>query len=1083
MLQRLVFFLVIMTASVFATIHLATPVTAEQTIYQSFDFTGADGASVPGMVSNMKIKDNQLYYDGLGEKWNDFGGEYGTLMMSYDFKFSAFDTSGSGNNFGFDFNTGNGADRKRVNLDIRSSSGSASNAIYMTVATVGQSWTDNASNRLNRATPVYNLNQTYRLSIVFDKVMIGTTEKYVISAFIDNVWFLEVEYAPNVMTAIKGFALFARNAGNIYFDNLVLESVPDVLPDGSRRRSEVGKLYSAYSFDNLNTSAMVPGFAEGNFRPTAGGEYTSTYGSLTGHQYNKFHVHANYSASTNLNPQEGVFSVDAKIANRGTFNRFSIDFNAGNYASGKEYRLNVNIHSNGNAYMDLSVLNPGSTLAASWNDSANTITRNLKLSFDTYYTYKLYFEKNASGYYVLSAYVDDVLALEYTTAVTSMGTQNVQMFGLIVSPISDAGGANTSDVTFDNLYIAALKDRYVDGSALRKSGATKTYANYTFETNGTVPLFADKENSGFVLSNGVLKSATTNQFNVAKFLTAVNEFAFSTDVKSIGAGTGGLRIGYDTATFYDIHFGFTAGGGSVTVYQGDNRYYNNSTAHGGTKFNPGLTPDTVHRIGVIVETIDGSTSNLAVFVNGVCVIEAVVPKLSAGRLGLTSNNSDIEFDNVTVTAVGASSYYDGSAKRVGGTPQALGVLINYSGERGVATKTYVGSDTITLTSNVYQRNASATYQWRVNGNNVNGATSATVTLSPSDYFTGSTVTVDLLVNGSVQSNVLTFTVKTINISLTSVFDGENPPLEMTLTNVAYGTKMALEPQTQSGYQFAYWVVNGVVRRELAQNHQFVVTSQMNIQAIFAPEGRYAVVFLDSNGKLLDTQYVLPGATASDPSISLPNKPGLAVATPKWRSTVGATTLSNIQNHTVYILQYVKTSEATFTLAVTNGSGAGSYAFNDVATVAAEEDSEGYVFLRWEDGNGQILSYERSYAFTMLSNRTVVAVYGASSGNVGAVVSISADLGLRSTYSSYLGQFEVPEGAIVLEYGILTAASGTTITLSSPGITIHQANRHFEPTGEFLLSIPSAGHSVARAYLVFQIGDDVFTVYSNPVIRS
>jgi hypothetical protein len=643
------------------------------------------------------------------------------------------------------------------------------------------------------------------ITIIFDKTMIGQVEKYVLSGFINNVWFVEKEYTMSA-SKIEGFALFARNNGQYYFDNLSIEAVPDVYPDGSFRRANVGMLYSAFSFDGLSTTAMVRGFSEGNFRPTTSGEYATTFGTLTNDSYNKFHINPEFPDSVLLNPTEGVISVDAKIANRGTFNRFAIDFNFGNYGIGNEYRLNVNIHGNGNSYMDLNKLTTGQ-VAKTWEASPSTIVNNIKLSFNTYYTYKLYYEINAAGFYVLSVFVDDVLVLEHVTATTAMGPTNVKGFGLVVNRISDTSGDFTSDVTFDNLYIAALQDRYVDGSALRKTNATRQYARYTFESNGTHPLFAEKEGSGFVLDSGKIKTASTNEFNVMKFLSRLDEFAFDVDIIANGDGTGGLRFGYDTAMFFDVHFQFNAGGGTVTVYQGEHRYQNFDANKGGKVMNPGLYPDVSTRIGVIVETLSPTLSNLAVFVNGVCVIETVVDKVPAGRFGVVSNNSDIAFDNLLITALGESTYYDGTELRLTGTPSLDRVYIHFDGWMRSDVE-FGTNQIINVSSGSYPIAIPITsMQWRINGIPLEGATQSRLSLTAMDYFGLGTLTVDCVYNGDVISNPLTFFVS--YDSITGVLIESDQVLQTVLETALLSASFTPTENTNPNPTVT-WRVNGSV---------------------------------------------------------------------------------------------------------------------------------------------------------------------------------------------------------------------------------------------------------------------------------
>ena len=63
----------------------------------------------------------------------------------------------------------------------------------------------------------------------------------------------------------------------------------------------------------------------------------------------------------------------------------------------------------------------------------------------------------------------------------------------------------------------------------------------------------------------------------------------------------------------------------------------------------------------------------------------------------------------------------------------------------------------------------------------------------------------------------------------------------------------------------------------------------------------------------------------------------------------------------------------FVVTVTGGTGAGTYAQGESATVTAE-DKEGKVFKGWKDASGKIVSTNKSYTFTVTEATTLTAVY-------------------------------------------------------------------------------------------------------------
>ncbi|MFW6319845.1 MAG: hypothetical protein ACOC1L_06625, partial [Bacillota bacterium] len=112
---------------------------------------------------------------------------------------------------------------------------------------------------------------------------------------------------------------------------------------------------------------------------------------------------------------------------------------------------------------------------------------------------------------------------------------------------------------------------------------------------------------------------------------------------------------------------------------------------------------------------------------------------------------------------------------------------------------------------------------------------------------------------------------TYDVTVNARFDNDN--IDVGGTNElaqSYGTKVTLDtnlPADPGGdtYTFAFWIVNGVARYDLAQNHEFIITGDMDIEAVYSKSTEHAVIFMDTNGKVLDTQYVLDGESAEDPS--------------------------------------------------------------------------------------------------------------------------------------------------------------------------------------------------------------------------
>lgn len=322
----------------------------------------------------------------------------------------------------------------------------------------------------------------------------------------------------------------------------------------------------------------------------------------------------------------------------------------------------------------------------------------------------------------------------------------------------------------------------------------------------------------------------------------------------------------------------------------------------------------------------------------------------------------------------------------------------------------------------------------------------------------------------------------ITIQIQSIFDAQNT-IESQMTNQVRGSVVSIQPSSQSDYAFSFWIVNGVVRPELPETHSFIVTSQMNLVAVFHKTTplTHTVLFVDSNGKVLDTQFVLDGEAANEPStrstspITLPVKPGFDHAETKWMALDETTSLSNITSSRVYILQYEKSTETTHTLTVHNGSGSDTYAYNQIATITANAAPEGQVFSHWQE-DGTIISTQATFSFTLLKDREIQAIFSATPVASLPRVIMSEGIGLRDGYRSFLGQFYVPAGYTLVEYGFLTKSDGPVADINTLGVVIKQSNKYNVQTKEFLMSLTNESHNGVRAYLAVKNSENNVEYY-------
>ena len=316
---------------------------------------------------------------------------------------------------------------------------------------------------------------------------------------------------------------------------------------------------------------------------------------------------------------------------------------------------------------------------------------------------------------------------------------------------------------------------------------------------------------------------------------------------------------------------------------------------------------------------------------------------------------------------------------------------------------------------------------------------------------------------------------TINVSITSIFNEENNQIEMLLEDQIYGSKITVDSifNNIEGNTFAFWVVNGAIRYDLPLNHEFLVTSKLTLQAVFSPDDKHVVLFMDSNGLLLDVKFVANGATVTFTG-TIPSKPGMVVSSNMWSGS-----LTNVTNDKVLVLQYELLVDQVYEINVINGSGSGEYQFNSFVTATANPAAEGQYFNYWLV-NGDIVSYDEQLIFSALENSAVEAVFSNSPIFKKPIVTMSGNLNLpdREGYMSFKGKFYIPEHYELVEYGMIASDVYTDMVLGNPLVEVKQGLQHTESSNEWLMSFSELSYSYVRAYLVVRnTQNELLVVYS------
>lgn len=328
----------------------------------------------------------------------------------------------------------------------------------------------------------------------------------------------------------------------------------------------------------------------------------------------------------------------------------------------------------------------------------------------------------------------------------------------------------------------------------------------------------------------------------------------------------------------------------------------------------------------------------------------------------------------------------------------------------------------------------------------------------------------------------------VSISVKAYFDNENKNISQDSISLKYAQNrvISLEDDIEgaNGYTFAYWIVNGFVRTDLSQNHSFIAVQGLEIVAVFVPNGYKVVVFADANNSVLkidglyQVNYVQNGGNANPPSTVGYSKPGYTIPVENpW-----SVSLLNINANAIAKINYVVGNSNTYTLSVENGTGAGTYNFNEVVAVSADAAPLNQVFVYWQE-DGSILSYNPNIEITILKNRSLVAVYSATPIEKQNLIHVSQPLALRTGYLSFVGKLEKIDNFQIVEYGLIASTGSTEITLNSSNITKYRSENLTVDTNEFLITVQKRFYAIRGYYILRNLENELEIVYSSMVYFS
>ncbi len=219
--------------------------------------------------------------------------------------------------------------------------------------------------------------------------------------------------------------------------------------------------------------------------------------------------------------------------------------------------------------------------------------------------------------------------------------------------------------------------------------------------------------------------------------------------------------------------------------------------------------------------------------------------------------------------------------------------------------------------------------------------------------------------------VANFSLKSYDITATVTPSGAGT---VTGTGTYYhGSQCTLTAIANEGYAFSNWMENGeIVSTDAA--YAFTVTGEHSLVAAFLPT--YVITVEANNaaygtvtggGTYMEGETCTVTATPAEGYVfSAWTEDGVTVSTD---AIYGFTVESARNLVAVFLPTYVITAEAN-NAAYGTVTGGGTYVVNKTCTVTASP-AEGYEFVNWTE-NGEVVSTEAEYAFTVTGDRSLVA---------------------------------------------------------------------------------------------------------------
>lgn len=402
----------------------------------------------------------------------------------------------------------------------------------------------------------------------------------------------------------------------------------------------------------------------------------------------------------------------------------------------------------------------------------------------------------------------------------------------------------------------------------------------------------------------------------------------------------------------------------------------------------------------------------------------------------------------------------------------------------------------------------------------NGLEGATVSGNPTSYTADQTITLnnptkpgytflgwtgtDLLAastnvtipEGSSGNRVYTALWKLTDYSITISLNGGTisgyVPTSYTIKSAA----ITLPTPTRSGYRFLGWSGTDISGKSFSVTIAAGSTGNRAYTANWEENtsGTHTIRFYGYNKELFYTKVISVGQAIEAPDTAI-----IGYTVTSWSIDFTLPQYVNSADDiNIYATSFVPSTQ-TYKITV-DGKETDYRQYDTVTITAPAKNASGQSFSYWQDGNGKIVSYYRSYSFRAHADETLIPVYGKSTSAVKAAIRVT-----KIEYNSYYdwitvyAERSVSSEYTVLQHGIIftddasIAADTNKFVIGTSGVKTSTAkgrNRsgiytlsisHLENYGDYIYarSYVKVADASGKVSVIYSDADSLYNYHKNP----